>query len=347
MGKQRFVVLDGLRGIAAIAVLLYHFGQMTNLTVFPNGGLAVDFFFILSGFVISEAYGDKLGSSLSFRAFAARRVLRLYPMVIVGASLGLATIVLGLDTGLRNRTLSAAEETTAFVFGVLLLPHSPFPDWTWTRWPINPPYWSLFFEVIINLVFALFGFRLSSKALTAVAAVSFAALAAISLGDTPKFLLVGSGLRTLLGFTIGVLLHRAHAAGMESKFQVPAVMPFALVVALLWGPTGENGVYSLLAVPVLAAVVAFCRSTAQGEAQEKVCTALGDLSYPLYAIHFPILWILVSIVPVTDLTGARLFSFVILLVVGTSALAFGLAKYFDEPFRRVVGQAAVVRRMTA
>ena len=95
--KVHYDLLDGLRGVAALMVIWYHifegyaFASDTMITTFNHGYLAVDFFFILSGFVIGYAYDDRWDKSLTMKDFFRRRLIRLHPMVIMGAVLGAIT----------------------------------------------------------------------------------------------------------------------------------------------------------------------------------------------------------------------------------------------------------------
>ena len=93
--RRRYETLDALRGLAALAVVVFHLGQVRLAPdLVPHGYLAVDFFFVLSGFVVAHAYEEALRGSLSFRSFALRRAIRLYPLAILGATAGLALLIL-------------------------------------------------------------------------------------------------------------------------------------------------------------------------------------------------------------------------------------------------------------
>jgi peptidoglycan/LPS O-acetylase OafA/YrhL len=85
----RFALLDELRGIAALAVCLFHIGtRATGVQLFPNGYLAVDFFFMLSGFVLAEAYQrlgrTGAGGGMDWAGFARRRLVRMAPVAVLG-----------------------------------------------------------------------------------------------------------------------------------------------------------------------------------------------------------------------------------------------------------------------
>src|SRR5688572_27186028 len=90
--KQHFQILDGLRGIAALAVVIFHFMEWIFPDISNNfighGFLAVDFFFCLSGFVIGYAYDDRI-RKMGTGAFFKARLIRLHPLVILGSVLGL------------------------------------------------------------------------------------------------------------------------------------------------------------------------------------------------------------------------------------------------------------------
>ncbi|HEX7694251.1 MAG TPA: acyltransferase family protein, partial [Sphingomonas sp.] len=119
MEKRRFVVLDGMRGLAALSVVALHTAQYFPSQTGPaRAYLAVDFFFMLSGFVMAHAYGDKLRAGLTIKGFAEIRLARLYPMIFLGVTLGLLARVCAPDgsgAGLLA-TLGAA------IFAYLILP---------------------------------------------------------------------------------------------------------------------------------------------------------------------------------------------------------------------------------
>lgn len=345
VSKQRFVVLDGLRGIAAASVVLLHVGQMLRVGIFPNGYLAVDFFFMLSGFVLADAYAHRIGRSISFRGFVVRRVVRLYPMVVAGALIGLVALGFGLDFDLASTRPSTSAIIAAFSFGVTLLPFVPFPHWTWTRWPINPPFWSLFFELAINVVFAVFGFRARTLLLAAVAITSLVASTMMRFHNpTPS--LAYDGLRTSFGFTIGVLLHRAYIGNVIARFRLPAFVSCTLLVAILWGPAEPGAVYPLLAGPALALIIAGSHAS-RGKTDSKfsLFETAGDLSYPIYAVHFPILWLLLAVIPSPERSYAGVLSFSLLTLAVVALVSYLLSRVYDVPVRRSLSDAKSIARL--
>jgi peptidoglycan/LPS O-acetylase OafA/YrhL len=156
--NKRFEVLDGTRGLAALVVMIFHLTALQQ--VFERGWLAVDLFFILSGFVITYSYGDKIKQGLTFKDFLVARFLRLWPLMALGLTLGLAASALhhfwvAPDGGL------AAEVIAAFFFNLAFLPYiSETTQVTYgdvivydDLFPLNAPAWSLFFEMLIGLVY--------------------------------------------------------------------------------------------------------------------------------------------------------------------------------------------------
>lgn len=130
--KPHYPLLDGLRGVAAFIVVWYHIfegfqfaGGKPTIDFINHGYLAVDFFFILSGFVIGYAYDDRWGKTLTLGGFFRRRLIRLHPMVVMGATIGLISFLL---TGMErwDRTTSTLSMTfLAFICSCLMIPALP------------------------------------------------------------------------------------------------------------------------------------------------------------------------------------------------------------------------------
>ncbi|MGE0829924.1 MAG: acyltransferase family protein, partial [Hyphomonadaceae bacterium] len=150
MEKERFLALDGLRGIAAVAVLLRHFGSAAGPVRLPESYLAVDLFFLLSGFVLAHAYEQRLRAGMSFWDFLKARFIRLYPLYFLGTAIGAAGAF-----WLASRNWGHAEfgeMLGSLSFNLAFLPsafheHNPFP--------YNGPAWSLFYEMLASVIFAL------------------------------------------------------------------------------------------------------------------------------------------------------------------------------------------------
>ena len=188
--KPHLLLLDALRGVAALIVLYYHcfecFGyeiaEGTGLFTqhCDHGYLAVDFFFLLSGFVIAYAYDDR--RTMTFGTFARRRLIRLHPMVVAGAVIGLVCYLADGGTNWSGQVVQPGYVALAFAMTLVMLPVAP--GWgTDVRgnnemFPLNGPQWSLFFEYIGNILYALLLRRLPTKALAVVVAATGIALGA-------------------------------------------------------------------------------------------------------------------------------------------------------------------------
>src|ERR1700683_2829054 len=147
-GETRYYVLDGMRGIAAIAVMIYHFSLDTGSVFLINADLAVDFFFILSGFVIAHSYGGRLRNGMNPLEYIGKRLIRLYPMFVLGILIGAPVLFLLERAG-------AANAPARFIVGSVLYNLLFLPDISNFQngelFPANPPAWSLFFEMIASV----------------------------------------------------------------------------------------------------------------------------------------------------------------------------------------------------
>ena len=270
----RLTGLDALRGIAAIFVLGYH--VWTEFGVFPifaRSYLAVDFFFMLSGFVMARTYEARLATgSLSSGQFLKVRYRRLWAPIAVGTAIGL---VYQFGSG-------SPPTLPALVFGFLLIPDlgmaKPFL--------LNRPAWSIFFELVANVLHAVLLSRVGTRWVVALAAGSAmilflhsTAMGAITAGLRSSDFAAGVP-RVIMAYCIGVVLWR-----LRPRFAVPGqAAPLLLVGGLMLVPAGLawDFAFVMLLCPVLIALGtrAFGGRTA---------TLLGSLSFPLYATHFPVM----------------------------------------------------------
>lgn len=168
--KPHYNILDGLRGVAAIVVVCYHiFEAFATSHVdqrINHGYLAVDFFFLLSGFVIGYAYDDRWGK-MKVTDFFKRRVIRLHPMVVMGALIGAVMFYFQGCSVWDVSKVTIGALFVATILNMLLIPATPGMEvrGLGEMYPLNGPSWSLFFEYIGNILYALFIRRLSNKAL--------------------------------------------------------------------------------------------------------------------------------------------------------------------------------------
>lgn len=175
--KPHYELLDGLRGVAALLVVFYHIFEGlsfaaggTPITTINHGYLAVDFFFILSGFVIGYAYDDRLGKTMTTSNFFKRRLIRLHPMIIMGVILGAIAFFIQGSVQWDGKHVAISAVMLSTLCAMFFIPALPGARYevrgNGEMFPLNGPSWSLFFEYIGNILYAVFIHSLSTKALT-------------------------------------------------------------------------------------------------------------------------------------------------------------------------------------
>jgi len=332
-GSDRLLTLDAMRGIAAICVMVTHVNVPGTPHLVGSGYLAVDFFFLLSGLVIAKTYGERLTSGLSFARFAAVRAIRIYPLYVVGFALGFVRCLgeMVLD---RPDKLSAAQLAVSTVFEPFLLP-SPTSTGLFL---LNGPAWSLFFELAINIVYALLLVRCSTRVLVAVAAACGALLVYVAMSHGS--LNVGQSWATFHGgtarvgfsFVMGVIFARLRwPSGRDTGL---ALIPMALLVlVLVVHPAVENrAAYDLVAVLVAAPLLVGLGAVfGPMPSLQRISRLLGELSYPIYAVHYPFLWIFGY---ASKKAGLPSVVWIPLFFAAVICTAWLLNKYWDVPIRR-------------
>ena len=166
--------IDGLRGVAAFAVLAHH--SRNAILDFHFGYLAVDFFFVLSGYVIGLAYEQRLERGLRVSDYIIIRLERLYPMLLIGALFGLIAVQVTPADGYFIPKESYGL-SIAFLAQVLLIPFVISQG----AFFINVPQWSIVFEILVNIFHAVFRRQLSNMVLIFILGLSAAALVRIGI----------------------------------------------------------------------------------------------------------------------------------------------------------------------
>lgn len=260
--------------------------------------LAVDFFFCLSGFVIAGAYDAKF-AQLGVGAFLRRRLVRLHPLVLIGSVLGLVAFVFDPFSTLYA-AYGPGVTGRMFVASCLLLPYPVVPERYFNLFHLNPPTWSLFWEYVANVLYALVLVHLRPKALGVLTAVAAAALCyeayhagnlAVGFsGDT----FGGGAVRVAYSFLVGIAVYRAGGiiASRLGLLAVGALLVLAFVVpfvnALNWL---VDPALVLFYFPWLVALGAGARVSARWAS---LCRWCGELAYPLYMVHYPFIWLALS-----------------------------------------------------
>lgn len=351
--KPHFVILDGLRGVAALMVLVFHVFDVCSSNLIPHGYLAVDLFFVLSGFVIGYAYDDRWQQGLGVGRFFRRRLIRLHPMVLVGGLLGGLVFLMQGRTMWDGTEISIGWSALSIVCGMLLLPTLPgssievrgFGEY----FPLNGPFWSLFYEYIGNVLYALLLRHLSNRMLAVVAALSGGCVLHLCLAE--GYLGLGWSaadcgwwygfVRMLFPYCVGMLMARTfkpvlvrHALLWCSMLILAA--GFAPAFSAPWA----NGLYDFLCAALLFPAIVWLAASQNcaDERRLRLCRTLGDISYPLYAIHYPLMHILFGCLGfngelIDPCLVANEWPLALAIVVGSPLLAWLLFKFYDKPLR--------------
>jgi len=347
--RGRYALLDEMRGIAALAVCLFHIGTRAGGTqLFPNGYLAVDFFFMLSGFVLAEAYEARLvgtaeaaGPQMSWASFALRRLVRMAPVAMLGAVLGgLYLIARWLVAPDRSDPLDQVLLGNAL--NLLILPklwHGPAT--AGELFPANGPLWSLFFEIVANFAWAAFLVRRSTRFLAIGIGLSGLILVGAALRHGTLDLgweassFDGGLARVSFGLGCGLLLHRlrGHLPIMDPLAAPLAALALVYALAL---PVQQLAWTLFLVLAFLPCVLVLAVATGHYPAMPGG-TWLGRISYPLYGIHVPLLAIVAGAVK-RLMHGAPLGGWGLMLVPPLLIAAWYVLTRVDEPCRAVLAR---------
>lgn len=363
--KPHYELLDGLRGVAALLVVFYHIFEGlsfaaggTTITTINHGYLAVDFFFILSGFVIGYAYDDRLGKTLTTGNFFKRRLIRLHPMIVMGALLGTIAFFLQGSVQWDGKQVATSMVMLSLLCTLFFIPALPGAGYevrgNGEMFPLNGPSWSLFFEYIGNILYALFIHRLSNKALTVLVALLGIGLAGFTLFDVSGYDMIGVGwtldgvnflggfLRMLFPFSLGMLLSRNFKpVQTKGAFWICSVVLLVLFcvpyIKVDASPISLNGLFEIVCIglvfPTLVRLGASGKTTDKRSTQ--LCKFFGDISYPLYAVHYPVMYLFYAWLIDNQLyTFAEIWPMAIVVYFGSIILAYLCLKLYDEPVRK-------------
>lgn len=353
--KPHYEILDGLRGVAAITVVWFHIFEAFATSHIDqrinHGYLAVDFFFILSGFVIGYAYDDRWGK-MKIKEFLKRRVIRLHPMVVMGALIGAVVFYFqGCPVWDVSEVTVLALLTATFI-NALLIPATPGTEirGLGEMYPLNGPSWSLFFEYIGNILYALFIRKFSTKALSGLVFFAGCGLAVFAIGGPYGDICAGFSLtgieftagflRLLFSFSAGLLLFRIFKpANIKGAFWICSLSIVALLsvpriggAEYLW----MNGLYDTVCFALLFPILVYLG--ASGKTTDKyttrLCKFLGEISYPLYMVHYPFIYLYYAWVKNNQLTFRESLPGAAGVVIGSILLAYICLKLYDIPVRK-------------
>jgi peptidoglycan/LPS O-acetylase OafA/YrhL len=366
--KNHYPILDGLRGVASVVVIMFHVletftGGNKFIQIINHGYLAVDFFFLLSGFVVAYAYDDRWGKMTQWD-FYKRRLVRLQPMVIMGSIIGAALFYFQISPAFPNIAGTPFWEVLVImVIGATLIPVPISMDirgWQEMH-PLNGPAWSLFFEYIANILYAVLVRRFSKVVLSFF--VTLAALMLIQYLVTSKNgdLIGGWSLnseqlyigftRVLFPFFGGVLLCRiGRLIHIKNAFWWSSLL---IIIMLSIPRIGDehhvwmNGIYeSLCLIVVFPLIVSIGAGGELHSARsEKICNFLGEISYPLYITHYPLIylftaWVVNNKVPL----GINGLLMGLLVVITSLVVAYLSLRFYDKPVREWLRKKVLMKK---
>jgi len=313
--KKHYLLLDGLRGIAALMVLAYHlFEAIAFAAGAPeqkmfHGFLAVDFFLLLSGFVMGHAY-DSEWDKMSVRSFFRRRLIRLHPMVVLGVFIGLIAFIFQDRMMWDGSQVSWMRLALATLLALFLLPSPASLDVRGNTelFPLNGPHWSLFFEYIGSILYAICLRKMQTKWLklwvicagAALFAIGFAVDGNIAYGWSSQPLnMLGGFLRMSFAYPMGLLLSRMFNEKDRKRPAGPVFIYCVIALAaLLCVPSLSDAklYFEMFCVAIaFPAIIWLGALGGTGEGRGAgVMRTLGGISYPLYAIHYPFIYLYIG-----------------------------------------------------
>jgi peptidoglycan/LPS O-acetylase OafA/YrhL len=347
-GKEHFEVLDGLRGSAAFLIVIFHlfnysFGFQGPWALLKHAYLAVDFFFALSGFVVAYAYDDRWTRITTLQFFRIR-LIRLHPLVLIGATLGLLGYLLDpFSKGMNRGPLPMV--LLAYLTSLLLLPSPPIAGRHNESQALNGPAWSLMQEYLGNIAYALILRRLRTVTLWIVFAIT--GLGLIWVGNFKGSLDGGwdypnvwmAPLRLTVSFVLGLSLYRVH-----DRIRMPKIgllfLSIALVVCFQMpkfpkaGALDWNGLYDVACVLFLFPVIILCGAHSNaGTGLIRLCKFSGRLSYPLYITHIVFVYVLAGYAWTRNPGTAVIIFWIFIVLPLAIVVAWFFLKFFDEPVR--------------
>ncbi len=354
--KQHFEILNGLRGVAAFSVVIFHFMEWVysdfSQNFIAHGFLAVDFFFCLSGFVIGYAYDDRIGKMGIWEFFKAR-LIRLHPLIIAGSVLGLLAFLFD-PFGIHTESYSTGKIILTFVCSILLIPLPVIADRGFNLFSFNAPSWSLFWEYVANIVYAFVLYKIRRSYLLLLTLLSAIALCLVCyragnlLGGWSGPTFWDGSARISYSFLAGLLVYRSNWViknklgfiGLSLLLLLAFVMPYST-----WNWLSEPFLV-LFYFPLLVALGAGTSST---PVFKKICTFLGNLSYPLYMTHYAVIWMFGNYYTNHQPDAMQL---TLIIVIGTIILAgaaYLVMVLYDMPLRKYLNdkrKERLLRRKT-
>jgi peptidoglycan/LPS O-acetylase OafA/YrhL len=339
--KPHFQILDGLRGVAALGIVVFHFMEWIytdpGANFIGHGFLAVDFFFCLSGFVIGYAYDSRI-KTIGIKEFFKSRLIRLQPMVVFGSMLGLLAFL--FDPFATYQFLySTGRIIIIFLSSLFLIPLPVMPERSFNLFSLNAPAWSLFWEYVANIFYALILYKLHRRLLWLLLIPAAIALVYITqekgniLGGWDGSSFWDGGARILYSFTAGLLIYRYNLV-IKNKIGFIG-LGILLSLALMMPHFSYNGLAEATVVIVyFPLLVCLGAGSTLSTRMIPVCKFAGEISYPLYMTHYAAIWIFGNYFTQYH-PGFKSLSLVVISgVIVLTLFAWLVMKYVDIPVRK-------------
>jgi peptidoglycan/LPS O-acetylase OafA/YrhL len=365
--KPHYAILDGLRGVASVMVIIFHLFEAHATShldqIINHGYLAVDFFFVLSGFVVGYAYDDRWGR-MTRKDFFRIRLIRLQPMVVMGMLIG-ALCFYFQDSALwpTIHEVPVWKVLLLMLIGFTLIPVPLSMDirgWQEMH-PLNGPGWSLFFEYIANILYGIVVRKFSKTALWILVLLAGLALMHLAVTSPAGDLIGGWSLdpgqlrigftRVMYPFFAGLLLSRtAKLIHVKHAFLYCSLLLIVVFAIPRIGGSQHlwmNGLYDSLTVIFVFPLLVFLGASGQiaGKATSRICKFLGDISYPLYITHYPLIYIYTGWVSDhKQLSLWQALPFALVTFIFSILIAYACLKWYDEPVRRWLRKKVLLYR---
>ena len=375
--RPRFEVLDSFRGVCATMVVILHcyalYPPEQQPHIIRSFYLFVDFFFVLSGFVIAHSYRDRLGEGFGVKRFMLLRLGRVYPLHVVVLTVYLITevVVALVHPAVMNRGAFTGEyQPMALIHAVFLIQIFAGPEgtlWNSPAWSIAAEFWTYFFFALIFSFSKRYIFLITSLLL-----LLMPIAVAISSPDYMSTNHSGALFRCLFGFSAGIILHYFYRSAQNNLLKAlssrlaTSIEIFTLIVVFFFLEYFGSGIPSLLS-PILFSIVIIVYANEQGLVSWILKTTpfltLGALSYSIYMVHFYIVYRISNLFQILNkITGGALqierngagyiempfwwlrLSFVgvvLIIVYAVSALTY---RYVELPGQRVAREWVLGRR---
>ena len=338
MPKRIYQTMNGLRGLAALLVVMFHLQEWFVALAPSRAFLATNLFFVISGFVIALSYEDKFKSNVTPKRFFIIRIIRLYPLYALGTIIQISVLFMSLY--FKKKIIDQnINSWISIPFALAMLPTPNFSDSSAALYPLNNPAWSLFYEIIINMIYVVTWRLWSTKNI----AIIMMTIGALMLAH-PEFCngggltwgSIGLGiLRVFYSFPAGVLIYRLICMNRIRFTDINSFVVLSALPILLMLPSEFAPFCMLFGLPFLVFVAA------QSEPPEVACPlffALGTVSYTIFALHMPLMHLVSStLIKLGFIGNPQLIGCVFLVAIVLGSLL--IDAIFDRPIRRFLRRA--------